>query len=447
MTPEEQRFLRDFFRSLTDRPLEPDEPEYIGLYEDPALDLEDPVELLRRSIEWSPSNTSAQLLSGFRGAGKSTELRRLKRDLTRAGYLVLLFDVGDYLSPSSPIDISDFVIVVAGALSDELDAAEVLPRSAKREGYWTRLTNFMQSRVEFESITGKVGAVNIKANLRTDPTFRRRLQEHAAGHLAELVSDMRTYVHETVNAIPADALGEGLVLIADSIENISGTITNAQDVQESLERLFTSQAANLHLSGVHVVYTVPPWLKIRAPGISARFSGGLQMLHPMTVREREGKRVPRQPSLDALCRVVTARGEWERLLGARDVLDRLALESGGHLRDLLRVLSEIVRRANRLPVDAPTVQRAITQVKSELLPIAIEDARWLQRIAETNDASLEEIERLPRFVTFLDSLLVLCYRSDGEDWYDVHPLVRDEVRELAASPRAAVEADPGAPSA
>jgi hypothetical protein len=50
MTPEEQRFLRDFFRSLEDRPLDPDDPPYVGLYEDPALDLEDPVELLKRSI-------------------------------------------------------------------------------------------------------------------------------------------------------------------------------------------------------------------------------------------------------------------------------------------------------------------------------------------------------------------------------------------------------------
>jgi hypothetical protein len=62
-----------------------------------------------------PSDSSGQLLSGFRGAGKSTELRRLRRDLTQAGYLVVLFDVFDYLSPSAPIDISDFGIVIAGA--------------------------------------------------------------------------------------------------------------------------------------------------------------------------------------------------------------------------------------------------------------------------------------------------------------------------------------------
>ena len=442
MTPEDQVFLREFFRALQDGPLDPDDPKYIGLYDDPDLGLEDPVELLARSIEWAPTNTSAQLLSGFRGAGKSTELRRLRRDLTEAGYLVLLFDVFDYLSPSSPIDVSDFVMVLAGALSDALDAEDVFKHAATHESYWTRLRAFLQTRVEIDSIGGKLGPVDIKAGLRTDPTFRQLLHERAAGHLADLVKDMRAYVTETVTAIPDKRLGSGLVLIVDSLERVAGTITNSEEVQASLERLFTSHADSMLLPQVHVVYTVPPWLKIRAPGISASFSGGMQVLHPLTVRAPSAKREPVQVSLDALCQVVSARGEWQRLLGGREVLDRLSLESGGHLRDLLRMLSEIVRRADRMPVTELTIQRAIAQVKSELLPIALDDARWLQRIAETHDAALDDVSKLPRLVTFLDSHLVLCYSSEDE-WFDVHPLVRDEVARLAAT--APVAPAPAAP--
>lgn len=436
MTPEGQVFLRDFFRALQDEPLDPDDPKYIGLYTDPTLGLEDPVELLARGIEWAPTNTSAQLLSGFRGAGKSTELRRLRRDLREAGYLVLLFDVFDYLSPSSPIDVSDFVMVLAGALSDQLDEEGVFKRGATHESYWTRLKAFLQARVEIEEVVGKLGAVDLKASLRTDPTFRQRLHERAAGHLADLVKDMRTYVTETVTAIPEERLGAGLVLIVDSLERVAGTITNAEEVQASLERLFTSHSDNMVLPQVHVVYTVPPWLKIRAPSVRERFSGGVHVLHPLKVRAADAGREPVGPSLDALCRIVRVRGDWERLLGEREVLDRLALESGGHLRDLLRMLSEIVRRADRLPVSDVTVQRAITQVRSELLPIALDDARWLQRVAETHDAALDDVSRLPRLVMFLDSHLVLCYRN-GEEWFDVHPLVRDEVARLAATPAAA----------
>lgn len=335
-------------------------------------------------------------------------------------------------------------MVLAGALSDALDEKEVFKRGATHEGYWTRLQNFLQTRVEIDQLGDKLGPVDIKAGLRTDPTFRQLLHQRAAGHLAELVKDMREYVTETVTAIPEKRLGSGLVLIVDSLERIAGTITNSEEVQASLERLFTSHADNMQLPQVHVVYTVPPWLKIRAPGISAKFSGGLQVLHPLTVRKPDATREPVQASLDALCRVVSARGDWGRLLGERAVLDGLSLESGGHLRDLLRMLSEIVRRADRLPVTELTVQRAITQVKSELLPIALDDVRWLQRVAETHDASLDDVSRLPRLVTFLDSHLVLCYRN-GDEWFDVHPLVRDEVARLAATPSSSIAEPPPDP--
>lgn len=447
MDPDSNRFLLEFYRAVADRPLDPDSPEYVWLYDDPELGLEDPVKLLARSIQWSPTNDSTQLLSGFRGSGKSTELRRLRRQLTADGYLVLLFDVFDYLTPSLPLDVSDFLMVVAGALSDQLEAGQILPDGATRDSYWTRLTHFLGTRVEFDEIVAGLGPLQVKASLGADPTFRRRLQERAAGHLTALVEDMRAYVRETVAAIPRDLLGEGLVLLADSIENISGTLSNASEVQESVERLFTSHAEHLQLPDIHIVYTVPPWLKIRAPAVSGQYSGGLQMLHPLKVRQPNRDREPVKGTLDALCEVVSARGDWQLLLGDRATLDELALESGGHLRDLLRGLAEIIRRADQLPVDRQTVERAITQTRSELLPIAEDDAVWLQRIAETHEVSLRDIDRLPRLVTFLDSHLVLCYRN-GEDWYDVHPLVRDEVARIAANAalrtmaRSAAEADP-----
>ncbi len=436
MDAEQDRYLRDFYRAVENRPLDPDDPAYVGLYSDPSLGLEDPVALLARSIEWAPKDESAQLFSGFRGAGKSTELRRLRKQLTERGYLVLLFDVFDYLTPSLPLDVSDFLMVIAGAFSDLLEESGALPQGAGRSSYWERLKAFLDTRVEFQEIVAGLGPLEIKANLSADPTFRQRLQERAAGHLAALVEDMRSYVQETVAAVPEDKRKAGVVLMVDSLERISGTLSNAQAVQESVERLFTSHSEHLHLPQIHMVYTVPPWLKIRAPGLSKRFSGGLQVLHPLKVRQPDSARTSVPASLEALHKVVSARGEWTRLLGDRDVLDTLSLESGGHLRDLLRMLSEIILRADELPVPAQTVQRAITQMRSDLLPIAEDDARWLQRIADTHEVSLEDIQRLPRLVTFLDSNLVLCYRN-GEEWYDVHPLVREEIASIARAMSAA----------
>ena len=62
-----------------------------------------------------------------------------------------------------------------------------------------------------------------------------------------------------------------------------------------------------------------------------------------------------------------------------------------------------------------------------MLPWAEADKEWLRRITETKKPALKEIQHLPQLARFLDSHLVLNYR-DGEDWYDVHPLLWRELR-------------------
>lgn len=129
--------------------------------------------------------------------------------------------------------------------------------------------------------------------------------------------------------------------------------------------------------------------------------------------------------------MVRARGDWERLLGDRATLDRLSSYSGGHLRDLMRMLGDTILRSTTLPADSSTVERAVSQLRSEFLPIADADARWLARIAETHEAELEETSRLPALARFLDTHLVLCYWN-GHEWYDVHPIVHEEVARQVA---------------
>src|SRR5216683_6746861 len=115
LTPADREFLKNFFRSANFLPLEPTDPKYVQIYSDPELPSDrdnDPVLLLGRGIEWTPGE-SVQLFSGFRGTGKSTELRRLRKHLKDEGYLVALCDMQDYLNLSTPVDITDFLMAVA----------------------------------------------------------------------------------------------------------------------------------------------------------------------------------------------------------------------------------------------------------------------------------------------------------------------------------------------
>jgi hypothetical protein len=427
MKTEDPAFLRNFFRAVTDQPIEfkGDANRYVPLYDTPELAPHDPVKLLARPIEFALGQ-SVQLFSGFRGSGKSTELHRLRKHLSESGdYKVVLCDIEDYINLSQSVDIVDFLLAVAGAIGDALHKEGFLQGDPVKEGYWARFSTFLKSTNLNLSDLSMVG---IKVALKSDPSFRETLQKRMAGHLGALVEDVRAFVTGCVKKVK-DRFGPNteVVLLLDSMEHIRGTPTNAVAVQDSVVNLFTSHSEKLHFDYLHVVYTIPPYLKVLYPNLGTLYSpGGVQVLPALKVRDSSGNIF--QPGLDLLERLISARGTWRDLLGSeRGTLDALSLLSGGHLRDFLRLFSEIIRRADRLPVPQATVDAAIAQVRSEFLPIADADAKWLQLIATRHGVALPDIKVLHDLARYLDTHLALYYRN-GDEWYDVHPLVRDVVQ-------------------
>ncbi|WP_309889626.1 hypothetical protein [Archangium sp.] len=448
MTSEEQEFIRRFFRAVSDRPIEfdgLDDRRYVKIYEEPAFEDHDPVKLLASSITLLPGQ-SVQLLSGFRGSGKSTELRRLRRKLDGLGmYKVALLDIEDYLSPSQPIDVSDFLVAVAGGIGDALLDAGHLNGDPAQEGYWTRLVNFLvRTNIQLTEVTAgantpdKLASANFKVSLKSDPSFRQKLQERMAGHLGALVRDVGTYVEECVKKVKAKyGPDTEVVLLVDSMEHFRGALTNATAVQDSVVNLFAKHSDKLHFNYLHVVYTVPPYLKVLQQNLGSFYQpGGVQMIPTVKVRHKGGERAPFQPALDLLEKLISERGDWKRLLGAdaRETVNELSLLSGGHLRDFLRLFAEIIRRAERLPVPRRVVDAAIQQIRSEFLPIPDDDAIWLDRIASSHTTALRNNDRLHDLARYFDSHLALSYRN-GEDWYDVHPLVREVAQQQATAAR------------
>ena len=108
--------------------------------------------------------------------------------------------------------------------------------------------------------------------------------------------------------------------------------------------------------------------------------------------------------------------------------------AGGPFRDLLRLLRETVLRGSALPalpVSAAVVDSVINNARNAFLPIAIEDAKWLAEIARVRSTALVSADpgQVNRLARFLDNHFAL-YFTNASEWYDLHPLVRDEVAEV-----------------
>jgi hypothetical protein len=74
---------------------------------------------------------------------------------------------------------------------------------------------------------------------------------------------------------------------------------------------------------------------------------------------------------------------------------------------------------------------AINRVREHYLPISTEDAGRLSLVERTHMIGLKAAS--PAETATISRLLdlhMILYFSNGEEWYDIHPLLREEVKSI-----------------
>ena len=98
--------------------------------------------------------------------------------------------------------------------------------------------------------------------------------------------------------------------------------------------------------------------------------------------------------------------------------------SGGYPRDLLRMVRQLLIDARGFPVKSTDAQRVIDELSQQYAFIVRgTNLPLLKQIATTHTLPQEDAEQVAAFGRLLERWLVLAYRN-GDEWYDLHPLVR-----------------------
>jgi hypothetical protein len=368
--------------------------------------------------------------------------------LEARGYFVLYADALEYVNAAEPIEISDLLIALAGAFSDALEAK--LGTSLTKASFWERLKTFL-GEIHLKEAAVKVGldspgkellgglktGVDLKFELKSAANLRRRLQDMLANRLSELKANIDAFFEEGVKRIRNDRGDDTpVVFIFDQLEQLRGTLQTEQDVIRSVQRIFSIHIDLLRIRYIHAVFTVPPWLKFVLPGTVQ-----VTLLPTAHLWNNDPERTRCEPVWKAFRSVVKRRlgtNGQQRLFGkgpaGQQLVDRTIDVCGGHFRDLLRLLRDATVRATSLPAlpaSAATIDQVINAGRRDFLPIAKDDARWLNDIAADRATALPSTEAGPvnRLARFLDSHLVVYFINDDE-WYDIHPLIREEVAEV-----------------
>jgi hypothetical protein len=428
LSPANQTALKTLYNALTDRVLEPGDPVYVPQVNAQGVSGTDAIEEIATEIEWQAGG-GVCLFTGQRGTGKSTELKRLKQRLESVAITVFYADLSEYVLLTKEIEISDFMVSIAGALSEEI--TKKYGKSPGDRGYWERFTKFLQTRVDVTELNATIEGVGVKAALKADPDFKRRVQEASRGHVAQITKEAHEFMKEAVEFVRKQEHDDEakVVLLIDSVERIRGVGEEAMKVFESVRNLFFGHAEALKVPTLHIVYTVPPYLSVLAAGAGHLIGGANTRRLVSTHIFKDRSREPDPNGLKVLQSVVEARFPQWRKLFTPEALDQLAISSGGDLREffhLIRLCLPAVRDDTVLPLSKTAITHAENAVRNEMLPIPADHVSWLKRITKSHEPCLASDKDLPTLAHFLDSRLVLNYRN-GCDWYDVHPLLRDVV--------------------
>jgi len=428
--------LKTFYQALSGLdPLEKgeDDPRYVPILQAHAEN--DPILKLAQRIEFSASE-SVSLLTGFRGNGKTTELYRLKAQLEASGCTVFRLDMDNYLNPTQPVEISDFLLSLSAALADGLMGHQRL--KTMTETYFSRLLDFLQSDVVLDGVKLSVpgGAAALGLKLKQEPTFKKKVQDHLRGHLSDLVQQVNDYISEVVETLRDHAAqpDRKIVILVDSLEHIRGVGGEAQEVYESIVNTFSGHADKLALPGVHIVYTVPPFLILHANGAAHSLGGNPIVKWPnVHVRTKDGK--PDENGLGIMRQVIERRkSDWQQIISVHH-LDSLAFSTGGDLRDFFRQVREALVSLSaasslgrdNIKIDDNVIDNVTVELQNQLqLMLTEKNKAVLARIHKEKQLVRKGPEELPILSSLLDANLIMNYQN-GAPWFDVHPLVLNAI--------------------
>jgi hypothetical protein len=421
-----------FAAAAPDEALPSSDPRYVELSS--CRGGENIVEDLARQIIWTTEGYLKLLLTGHRGCGKTTELYRLKSGLEEAGYFVLYWNAELELNLMDVAWI-DVILTHVRQLAEQIPKID--PDIKINEGFLDSIADWLAKEIvqkverkametELES-KFKIGAeipfflkalLGLKAYIRSGTEEVREIRHELERRATTLLNDVNLYIDDLQRQLRRKGY-KGLIILVDGLEKLilRPLVEGEGRSITSHNLLFIEQSEFLKSPSCHIVYTVP--ISLLAEENIAQVFPDDPVVIPMVevynkpLDENEPYK-ENQRGIDLLCEVVGRRIDIEKVFSDEIILKKLCVESGGHIRDFLRLVRYACRAEN-------AANRAISALSMEY--------DYLVKDADINKlVKVEKEKRLPSDMEYAHlpyHLLVLEYRtSQGEKWASVNPLVK-----------------------
>jgi hypothetical protein len=320
------------------------------------------IQKMERTIKLRSDEATCQLFTGHIGCGKSTELLRLKAELEEAGFYVVYFESNDNLDLAD-VDVTDILLAIAQRVSERLEADNIRIKPNYFVNLFAEIGEILQTPIDISTVDLSVGIAKVTARTRDSYRLRDQLRQRMEPRTNGMLQSLnRELLDEAKTRLKREGK-KGLVVIIDNLDRVDQRQLPSGRTQP--EYLFIDRGDQLARLNCHVVYTIPLALVFsdEVETLRQRLGGGTapQVLPMVPVRQRNGEIY--ELGLTLLRQMILARAfptieAAQRLplipeICPPEVLDRLCLVSGGHVRNLLGLVYNSGTARHSGPPDRP----------------------------------------------------------------------------------------------
>lgn len=416
------------------RPLTTSNKVDIGLYVDwqQQVGIDDVKQRLIYPIARSRGQAVTHLLTGPRGVGKTTELYRVKHSLENGiegkRFFVSMLQAGEWLDLAD-VQPEDLIFQIVRQLVTDLRDVDFDLGAKKFGEIFRRLREDFNRETNLEMIEFGVDPLKFSFTLQDLPAARRQLRHLLQGQLPRIYDLVNDEILTKARIWLSEHRGfDDILIIVDEIDRIPLTFLNDAGLTNH-DNLFIGNAGTLRALDCDVLYTIHMELAYGHHQAALLDMYGVQLLAlpVVPVVQRDGNMNIR--GHEALGEIVRRRVSEagltvEEVFEADDLLDKVLLSSGGHIRTLFILLRSILDRVQELPINRSIVERSLRRAADDLArPLSDQEWEVLRRVHETkksvNGANNLIWNRLLR-----DFYVLAYYDEEVGFWYDWNPLLR-----------------------
>ncbi|NEP79385.1 MAG: ATP-binding protein [Okeania sp. SIO3B3] len=389
------------------------------------------IKKLQKTILWSSGRPTCQLFTGHIGCGKSTELWRLKQQLEIEGFHVVYVESDKNLEMGD-VDVGDILLTIVQQVSESLEELKnfKIKEPNRLKGILQGAAKLLKTEIKISNIELSFGIGKITAEAKASPEVRSKLREYLGPRTSGIIETINQELFEPANKKLKQYDKKGLVVIVDNLDKVDNTIKYQNKTQP--EYLFVDRGEQLAALHCHVIYTIPLALRFSndLETLIQRFKKSPQVLPMVATQLRDGNECAE--GMELVRQLVLARAFPEldpqqrlakvtEIFDSQETLDYLCRFSGGHVRNVLRIVNDAIMEEDKLPISHSSVKNIIRSYRNERV-LAIDDREWelLRRVARTKKVSGDD-----GYQTLIRSMFVYEYQDETGSWFDINPILKD----------------------